>query len=61
MFLYHLVVLTLVFRWTDRETFTGSGFLPVFGITLAVTIIVSGLSYVLLERRFLRRKRRADA
>jgi len=56
MFLYHLVVLTLVFRWTDRTPFAGGGFLPVFTLTLAVTIAVSAASYVLLERPALRRK-----
>ena len=35
MFLYHLVVLTLVLDWLDRPAFTGEGFLPVFGATLA--------------------------
>lgn len=58
MFLYHLVVLTWVFEWTDRPAFTGSGFLPVFAATLGVTVVVSALSYVLVERRILRWKGR---
>ena len=58
MFLYHLVVLTLVLDWLDRPAFTGEGFLPVFGATLGVTVVVSAVSYVLVERRFLRRKGR---
>jgi peptidoglycan/LPS O-acetylase OafA/YrhL len=58
MFLYHLVVLTLVFDWTGREPFTGQGFLPVFGATLGVTVLVSAASYVLVERRILRWKGR---
>jgi peptidoglycan/LPS O-acetylase OafA/YrhL len=61
MFLYHLVVLSFVFRWTGHQAFDGKGFLPVFGLTLALTIVVSALSYSLVERRFLRQKRRVPA
>ncbi len=58
VFLYHLVVLHLVFRWTDRPLFSGSGFLPVFAMTFAGAVVVATASYVLVERRALRAKNR---
>jgi peptidoglycan/LPS O-acetylase OafA/YrhL len=58
MFLYHLVVLSLVLRWTDHPTFDGHGFLPVFVLTLILTVVVSALSYRLVERPALRQKYR---
>lgn len=61
MFLYHLVVLSLVLRWTGHPTFNGKGFLPVFGLTLLLTVVVSALSYLLIERRVLRQKARVPA
>jgi peptidoglycan/LPS O-acetylase OafA/YrhL len=61
MFLYHLVVLSLVLRWTNHPTFDGEGFLPVFGLTLVCTIVVSALSYLLVERPVLRQKSRVPA
>ncbi len=61
MFLYHLVVLTLVLDGLDRPAFTGGGFLPVFAVTLAGTVAVSAASYLLVERPFLRRKSRVAA
>jgi len=56
VFLYHLVVLHLVFRWTDRPLFAGTGFLPVFGLTFVGAVVVAGASYLLVERRALRAK-----
>jgi peptidoglycan/LPS O-acetylase OafA/YrhL len=61
MFLYHLVILSLVFDWTDRPAFTGSGFLPAFTLTLFLTVVVAALSYVLVERPILKRKSRVRA
>jgi peptidoglycan/LPS O-acetylase OafA/YrhL len=58
VFLYHLVVLHLVFRWTDRPLFSGTGFLPVFALTFAGAVIAATASYLLLERRALRAKSR---
>jgi peptidoglycan/LPS O-acetylase OafA/YrhL len=58
VFLYHLVVLHLVFRWTGRPVFSGGGFLPVLGLTLAGSVAAAAASYWLLERRALRLKDR---
>jgi len=56
VFLFHLIVLHLVFRWTDRTLFSGTGFLPVFGLTLGGTVVLAAVSYRLIERRALRAK-----
>jgi peptidoglycan/LPS O-acetylase OafA/YrhL len=61
MFLYHLVVLSLVLRWTDHPMFDGKGFLPAFAVTLTLTVLVSAVSYVVVERPALRQKRRVPA
>jgi peptidoglycan/LPS O-acetylase OafA/YrhL len=58
VFLYHLVVLHLVFRWTDRPLFSGTGFLPVFALTFVGAVVVATASYLLMERRVLRAKNR---
>ena len=58
VFLYHLVVLDLVFRWTGWQLFSGGGFLPVFVLTLAGTVVVAAVSYRLMERRVMGHKDR---
>jgi peptidoglycan/LPS O-acetylase OafA/YrhL len=57
IFLWHLVVMAFVFELLDIPLFQGRFFL-VLGLTLAGTLVVSTLSYVLLERPILRLKRR---
>lgn len=53
VFLWHLLVLALVYRFTGTELFAG-GFWRVLGLTLAGTLVVAALSYRLLERPALR-------
>ena len=53
VFLWHLLVLAGVFAVLDRAVFTG-GFWPVLVLTLAGTIVVATVSWVLLEAPLLR-------
>lgn len=53
VFCIHLVVLALIFQSTRYEVFTGSG-LPVWALTLVVTLISSEILYRLVERPFMR-------
>ena len=57
IFLYHLVVLDLVFVVTGRAFFTG-GFWQVWVLTLTATVVLSALSWYLLESPLLRLKSR---
>jgi peptidoglycan/LPS O-acetylase OafA/YrhL len=57
VFLYHLVVLDLVFVSQNREFFTG-GFWQVLLPTLGITLLVAGVSWYLLESPLLRLKSR---
>jgi peptidoglycan/LPS O-acetylase OafA/YrhL len=56
IFLWHLIVLDCLFRWTHQTLFTGR-FAVMFVATWSVTLLVSLLSWFLLERP-LRRFRR---
>jgi len=55
IFLWHLLVLASVYELTDIKIFQGR-FWSVLGLTLAGTMVVSTLSYLLLERPLLRLK-----
>jgi peptidoglycan/LPS O-acetylase OafA/YrhL len=57
IFLYHLVVLDLVFVAQDREFFRGD-FWRVLLPTLTVSVLIAALSWYLLESRVLRLKSR---
>ena len=56
IFLWHLVVLDCLFRWTHQQLFSG-GFVVMFAATWSVTLLISLLSWFALERP-LRRYRR---
>lgn len=55
VFLYHLIVLDLVFVAQDRAFFSG-GFWQVLGPTVGISIVVAAISWYLLESRALRLK-----
>ncbi|MDH5277874.1 MAG: acyltransferase [Actinomycetota bacterium] len=57
IFLWHLVVLSVVFRVTDRPLFSG-GFWPVFLETVLGTVAIAALSWVVLERPVMRLRSR---
>ncbi len=57
VFLWHLLVLALVYQVTEINLFQGR-FWTVLGLTLLGTLVVATLSYVLLERPILRLKNR---
>jgi peptidoglycan/LPS O-acetylase OafA/YrhL len=56
IFLWHLVVLDSLYRWTHQTLFTGR-FTVMFLATWSLTLLVAELSWLLLERP-LRRFRR---
>lgn len=55
IFAIHLLVLNLVFWMLDLEVFTGR-FITVAGLTLAITFVLSSISFYLFERPILRAK-----
>ena len=55
IFAIHLLVLNLVFSMLDLEVFTGR-FITVTGLTLAITFVLSSISFYLFERPILRAK-----
>jgi peptidoglycan/LPS O-acetylase OafA/YrhL len=57
IFLWHLIVLSVIFRVTDRPLFSG-GFWPVFVETVLGTVAVATTSWMVLERPVLRLKGR---
>ena len=60
VFLWHLPLLTLFYQLTDRPTFTGN-FWTTFLLILAGSLVLSELSFQLLERPILTRRRRIPA
>lgn len=56
VFLYHLVVLDIVFRATGFRLFDGHHFLPVLALTWSGSVLVAWASYRWLERPALRRR-----
>lgn len=57
IFLYHLVVLDLVFAWQGRDFFTG-GFLAVLWPTVLGSIVVAAISWYALEQPMMRLRSR---
>ena len=56
VFLYHLIVLDVVFRVTGFALFTGHHLAPVVGLTWSGSVLVAWASYRWLERPALRRR-----
>lgn len=55
IFCVHLIVLHYAMKWTSTELF-GGNFLPVLGITIALSTVVASLLYVVVERSLMRLK-----
>jgi peptidoglycan/LPS O-acetylase OafA/YrhL len=57
LYLWHLPVNDWLLRWPALHPFMGKGFMASLFVTLSATIAVSTLSYLLIERPFMRWRR----